>query len=119
MRSNRTKPTPIYGPSTLRSDQRRAKSLSQLNSHITASSTASSWYGGPWKPYYARLNKQGTINAWQARTNNLEQWLQVELPHTKKITGIVTQGAKSLGKEMYVISFSLQFSNDGNVWNLF
>ncbi|XP_033843090.1 coagulation factor V [Periophthalmus magnuspinnatus] len=86
------------------------------NSHITASSTASSWYGGPWKPYYARLNKQGTINAWQARTNNLEQWLQVELPHTKKITGIVTQGAKSLGKEMYVISFSLQFSNDGLHW---
>uniref|UniRef100_A0A8C6TZK8 Coagulation factor V n=1 Tax=Neogobius melanostomus TaxID=47308 RepID=A0A8C6TZK8_9GOBI len=36
---------------------------------ITASSTANSWYAGPWKPSYARLNKQGTINAWQALVN--------------------------------------------------
>ncbi|XP_072301026.1 coagulation factor V [Eucyclogobius newberryi] len=83
---------------------------------ITASSTASSWYGGPWKPSFARLNKQGTINAWQAGTNDLQQWLQVELPQIKKITGIITQGAKSLGKEMYVISFSVQHSNDGLHW---
>ncbi|KAK7882323.1 hypothetical protein WMY93_028497 [Mugilogobius chulae] len=83
---------------------------------ISASSTANSWYGGPWKSYFARLNKQGTINAWQARTNDLQQWLQVELPQVKKITGIITQGAKALGKEMYVISFSLQYSNDGLHW---
>uniref|UniRef100_A0AAV2K284 ferroxidase n=1 Tax=Knipowitschia caucasica TaxID=637954 RepID=A0AAV2K284_KNICA len=83
---------------------------------ISASSTASSWFGGPWKPAFARLNKQGTINAWQARSNDLQQWLQVELPQMKKITGIITQGAKSLGKELYVISFSLQYSNDGLHW---
>ena len=33
---------------------------------ITASSTATSWFGGPWKPSLARLNLQGTVNAWQA-----------------------------------------------------
>lgn len=37
--------------------------------HITASSTASSWYSGPWKASLARLNKQGTINAWQAKVS--------------------------------------------------
>uniref|UniRef100_A0A4W6EAV3 ferroxidase n=1 Tax=Lates calcarifer TaxID=8187 RepID=A0A4W6EAV3_LATCA len=83
---------------------------------ITASSTASSWYSGPWIPSLARLNKQGTINAWQAKHNNMNQWLQVELPHVKKITGIITQGAKSLGTEMYVMSYILQYSDNGIHW---
>lgn len=39
--------------------------------HITASSIASSWYSGPWKPSLARLNRQGTINAWQAKVQIL------------------------------------------------
>uniref|UniRef100_A0A671Y3N9 ferroxidase n=1 Tax=Sparus aurata TaxID=8175 RepID=A0A671Y3N9_SPAAU len=84
--------------------------------HITASSIASSWYSGPWKPSLARLNRQGTINAWQAKYNDMNQWLQVELPQIKKITGIITQGAKSLGTEMYVISYSLQYSDNGIHW---
>lgn len=46
----------------------------------------------------------------------MNQWLQVELPQIKKITGIVTQGAKSLGTEMYVISYSLKYSNNGMHW---
>uniref|UniRef100_A0A665V3Z5 Coagulation factor V n=1 Tax=Echeneis naucrates TaxID=173247 RepID=A0A665V3Z5_ECHNA len=83
---------------------------------ITASSTASSWYSGPWTPSLARLNRRGNINAWQAKNNNMNQWLQVELPQVKKITGIITQGAKSLGKEMFVDSYSLQYSNDGIRW---
>lgn len=47
----------------------------------------------------------------------MSQWLQIELRQVKKITGIVTQGAKSLGKEMFVTSFSLQYSDDGDSWN--
>lgn len=90
----------------------------QIEDHrITASSTASSWYSGPWNPSLARLNKQGTINAWQAKYNDMNEWLQVELPKVKKITGIITQGAKSLGKEMYVMSYALQYSNNGIHWN--
>uniref|UniRef100_A0A8C9YQM9 Coagulation factor V n=1 Tax=Sander lucioperca TaxID=283035 RepID=A0A8C9YQM9_SANLU len=84
---------------------------------ITASSTATSWYSGPWRPSLARLNTQGTINAWQAKHENMNQWLQVELPKIKKITGIMTQGAKSLGKEMYVMSYALQYSTNGINWN--
>ncbi|KAK2840349.1 hypothetical protein Q5P01_014089 [Channa striata] len=83
---------------------------------ITASSIASSWYGGPWKASFARLNKQGTINAWQAKYNDMNQWLQVELPRIKKITGIITQGAKALGKEMYVKTYTLQHSDNGIHW---
>ncbi|KAM9804466.1 coagulation factor V [Neosynchiropus ocellatus] len=84
---------------------------------ITASSTASNWNWESWKPSLARLNKKGTVNAWQARYNDQNQWLQVELPEIKKITGIITQGAKSLMKEMYVISYTLQYSNDGLHWS--
>lgn len=46
---------------------------------ITASSTASSWYSGPWKPFLARLNRQGTINAWQAKVQSLLVTWQVNV----------------------------------------
>ncbi|XP_057708547.1 coagulation factor V [Corythoichthys intestinalis] len=84
---------------------------------ITASSVNSNWYLGSWSPYFARLNKQGAVNAWQAKHRDMKQWLQVELPHVMKITGIITQGAKSLGKEMYVSSYTLKYSDNGIHWH--
>ncbi|XP_057192120.1 coagulation factor V isoform X2 [Triplophysa rosa] len=86
------------------------------DNQITASSVASGWYSGQWHPWYARLNKQGTTNAWQAKNNDMQQWIQVELPVVKKITGIITQGAKSLGTEMFVAAFTLEYSDDGRRW---
>ncbi|TNN79085.1 Coagulation factor V [Liparis tanakae] len=85
--------------------------------HIQASSSASNWYFGPWKPSLARLNHEGTINAWRAEHSDMSQWLQVELPQVKKITGIITQGAKSMGKEQYVMSYFLEYSNNGIHWS--
>ncbi|NP_001315460.1 coagulation factor V precursor [Danio rerio] len=86
------------------------------DSKITASSVASNWYSGQWHPWYARLNKQGTANAWQAKNNDIQPWIQVELKEVKKITGIVTQGAKSMGNEMFVRSYILEYSEDGRRW---
>ncbi|XP_065107956.1 coagulation factor V [Paramisgurnus dabryanus] len=86
------------------------------DNQITASTVASSWYTGHWHPWYARLNKQGTTNAWKAKNNDMQQWIQVELPIAKKITGIITQGAKSLGTEMFVTAFALEYSDDGKKW---
>ncbi|XP_077584126.1 coagulation factor V [Stigmatopora nigra] len=85
--------------------------------HITASSVNSNWYLGSWSPHFARLNKVGAVNAWQAKHRDMKQWLQVELPRVMKITGIITQGAKSLGKEMYVSSYTLKYSNNGIHWH--
>lgn len=48
--------------------------------------------------------------------SDVKQWLQVELPHIKKITGIITQGAKTMGTEMYVTSYTLQYSDNGTHW---
>uniref|UniRef100_A0A672TAW7 Venom prothrombin activator omicarin-C non-catalytic subunit-like n=1 Tax=Sinocyclocheilus grahami TaxID=75366 RepID=A0A672TAW7_SINGR len=84
------------------------------DAQITASSVASSWYSGQWHPWYARLNKYGTTNAWQ--NNDMQPWIQVELKDIKKITGIITQGAKSLGNEMFVTAYSLEYSEDGKRW---
>uniref|UniRef100_H3CGL3 Coagulation factor V n=1 Tax=Tetraodon nigroviridis TaxID=99883 RepID=H3CGL3_TETNG len=84
---------------------------------ITASSTASSWFSGPWRPSLGRLNRAGTVNAWRAEFDDMNQWLQIELRQVKKITGIVTQGAKSMRKEMFVTSFALQYSDNGKYWN--
>ncbi|XP_012693029.2 coagulation factor V [Clupea harengus] len=83
---------------------------------ITASSTASNWYAGTWEAWLARVDRQGTVNAWQAKHNNRNQWLQIELSDVKKITGIITQGAKSMGTKMFVSAFTLQYSNDGIRW---
>uniref|UniRef100_A0A3B3X5G3 ferroxidase n=1 Tax=Poecilia mexicana TaxID=48701 RepID=A0A3B3X5G3_9TELE len=86
---------------------------------ITASSQESRWYYGNWKASLGRLNKQGAINAWRAKNNDMNQWLQVELPRIKKITGIITQGAKSMMKEMYVSKFALQYSDNGIHWTYY
>ncbi|XP_061082766.1 coagulation factor V [Conger conger] len=86
------------------------------DAQITASSVATSWLSGAWQPWLARLNKLGNVNAWQAKTNDMQQWLQVELKEVKKITGIVTQGAKSLMTEMYVTEYTIEYSKDGRTW---
>ncbi|XP_014326007.1 coagulation factor V [Xiphophorus maculatus] len=86
---------------------------------ITASSEETSWFSGHWKASLSRLNKQGSINAWRAKHSDMNQWLQVELPRIKKITGIITQGAKSMMKEMYVIKYALQYSDNGIHWTYY
>ncbi|CAI9179368.1 unnamed protein product [Rangifer tarandus platyrhynchus] len=83
---------------------------------ITASSFKKSWWGNYWQPSLARLNAQGRVNAWQAKANNNNQWLQIDLLKTKKITAIVTQGCKSLSSEMYVKSYTIHYSDQGTDW---
>lgn len=46
----------------------------------------------------------------------MQPWLQIELKAVKKITGIVTQGAKSLKTEMFVTTYVLEYSDDGKKW---
>lgn len=46
----------------------------------------------------------------------MDPWLQIELKNVKKITGIVTQGAKTLNTEMFVTSYVLEYSDDGKKW---
>ncbi|KAM4699723.1 coagulation factor V [Discoglossus pictus] len=83
---------------------------------ITASSYKSSWIYSSWKPSLARLNMPGRVNAWQAKSNNNQQWLQIDFLKTKRISGIVTQGASSFPSEMFVKSYAILYSDNGKDW---
>uniref|UniRef100_UPI0037E92206 coagulation factor VIII n=1 Tax=Semicossyphus pulcher TaxID=241346 RepID=UPI0037E92206 len=81
---------------------------------------ASSYYSSmlrSWSPHLARLNQEGGANAWRPKNNNPHEWLQVDLGKVKRITGVVTQGARSLLTQMIVTEFSVTVSRDGRSWS--
>ncbi|KAM6319816.1 coagulation factor V [Podargus strigoides] len=85
------------------------------NTQITASSVKTSWFN-TWDPSLARLDQKGKINAWRAKLNNNQQWLQIDLLTIKKITAIATQGVKSIPSENFVKTYVIQYSDQGSEW---
>ncbi|XP_072738769.1 coagulation factor V isoform X1 [Ciconia boyciana] len=85
------------------------------NTQITASSVKTSWFN-TWDPSLARLNQKGKINAWRAKLNNNQQWLQIDLLTIKKITAIATQGVKSISAENFVKTYVILYSDQGSEW---
>ncbi|KAG9341327.1 hypothetical protein JZ751_019431 [Albula glossodonta] len=69
-------------------------------------------------PHYARLDKQGKTNAWVPATNSQSEWLQVDLQTPKRLTGIITQGAKDFGVVQFVSAFKVAYSDDGKSWSV-
>ncbi|KAM9816259.1 milk fat globule EGF and factor V/VIII domain containing b isoform X4 [Syngnathus typhle] len=96
------------------------KSRLVSDQQITASSAFRTWGIEPftWHPHYARLDKQGKTNAWTAASNSKSEWLQVDLQSPKKLTGIITQGAKDFGTVQFVSAFKVAHSDDGQVWSI-
>lgn len=43
---------------------------------------------------------------------------QVDLLSPKKITGIITQGAKDFGSIQFVMAFKVAHSDDGQTWTI-
>uniref|UniRef100_UPI003AB01E3A coagulation factor VIII n=1 Tax=Centroberyx gerrardi TaxID=166262 RepID=UPI003AB01E3A len=70
-----------------------------------------------WSHALARLHQQGSANAWRPKNNNPHEWLQVDLERVRRITGVVTQGARSLLTQMMVTEFSVTVSHDGHSWS--
>ncbi|XP_054569553.1 coagulation factor VIII isoform X4 [Eptesicus fuscus] len=85
------------------------------DAQITASSYLNNMFA-TWSPSQARLHLQGRTNAWRPRVNSPEEWLQVDFRKTMKVTGITTQGVKSLLTSMYVKEFLISSSQDGHNW---
>uniref|UniRef100_A0A669PRN5 ferroxidase n=1 Tax=Phasianus colchicus TaxID=9054 RepID=A0A669PRN5_PHACC len=84
---------------------------------ISASSYSSNIFSS-WSPSQARLNLQGRTNAWRPEvSNNPNEWLQVDFEATKKVTAIITQGAKSVFTHMFVKEFAVSSSQDGVHWS--
>ncbi|XP_078219845.1 coagulation factor VIII isoform X3 [Callithrix jacchus] len=88
------------------------------DAQITASSYFTNIFA-TWSPSKARLHLQGRSNAWRPQVNNPKEWLQVDFQKTMKVTGITTQGVKSLLTSMYVKEFLISSSQDGHHWTLF
>uniref|UniRef100_A0A673K9R1 Coagulation factor VIII-like n=1 Tax=Sinocyclocheilus rhinocerous TaxID=307959 RepID=A0A673K9R1_9TELE len=85
------------------------------SSSISASSFLNKWLLS-WSPDLARLHQEGRANAWRPKTNNPHEWLQVDFLSMKRVTGVVTQGARSALKPMTVTEFTVSISNEGHRW---
>uniref|UniRef100_A0A672RUL8 Coagulation factor VIII-like n=1 Tax=Sinocyclocheilus grahami TaxID=75366 RepID=A0A672RUL8_SINGR len=85
------------------------------SSSISASSFLNKWLLS-WSPDLARLHQEGRANAWRPKTNNPHEWLQVDFLSMKRVTGVVTQGARSALKPMTVTEFTISISNEGHRW---
>ncbi|XP_021262077.1 coagulation factor VIII isoform X1 [Numida meleagris] len=83
---------------------------------ISASSYSTNIFNS-WSPSQARLNLQGRTNAWRPKSNSPSEWLQVDFEATKKVTGIITQGAKAVFTHMFVKEFAVSSSQDGVHWS--
>ncbi|CAB1331715.1 unnamed protein product, partial [Coregonus sp. 'balchen'] len=96
------------------------KSRLLADRQISASSVHRTWgmEAFTWQPHYARLDKQGKTNAWTADTTKRSEWLQVDLESPKRITGIITQGAKDFGAVQFVSAFKVAYSDDGQFWSI-
>uniref|UniRef100_A0A8C3LIA4 Milk fat globule-EGF factor 8 protein n=1 Tax=Chrysolophus pictus TaxID=9089 RepID=A0A8C3LIA4_CHRPC len=88
---------------------------------ITASSVFKTWGidAFTWYPHYARLDKMGKTNAWTALHNDQSEWLQIDLRDQKKVTGIVTQGARDFGHIQYVAAYKVAYSDNGTSWTVY
>ena len=81
--------------------------------------TASSQFTDNHAPKNARLNfvpPEGTSGGWSALTNDVNQWIQVDLSTESKISGIIIQG-RQVWFEQWVTQYKVQYSDDGVNWN--
>ncbi|XP_009939830.2 coagulation factor VIII isoform X2 [Opisthocomus hoazin] len=83
---------------------------------ISASSYSTNVFSS-WSPSQARLNLQGRTNAWRPKSNSPSEWLQVDFEVTKKVTAIITQGAKAVFTHMFVKEFAASSSQNGVHWS--
>ena len=91
------------------------------DAQISASSQWDTNHG----PTKGRLNlKQRGISqgGWSARSNDVNQWLQVDLRSFTTVTGLATQGRHAYWSWRYkqwVTSFNVQYSNDGVIFQFY
>ena len=77
--------------------------------------SASSQWDSNHAAFQARLHFQATSSkagSWSARTNDVNQWLQIDLGNqATRVTHVATQGRN--GYSQWVTRYNLQYSVDG------
>ena len=74
-----------------------------------------------WDGYHAAIQGRlhfketpGKRGSWSALTNDVNQWLQVNLrSELTRVTGVASQGRNSLVFNQWVTKYKLQYSSDG------
>ena len=70
----------------------------------------------------ARLNSRPSWRnrgCWAAATNDLHQWLQVDLGGYTKVTLVATQGSGYRCSNWRVTKFKIRYSSDGVLWQFY
>ncbi|XP_037681322.1 coagulation factor V [Choloepus didactylus] len=90
---------------------------------IPDSQIKASEYLSYWEPKLARLNNDGSYNAWSIEKHSTETdsipWIQVDMQREVIFTGIQTQGAKKYLKSYYTTEFYVAYSSDRTNWQIF
>ena len=77
--------------------------------------TASSYWGQYHEPYLARLHLQEAWSqfhgSWAAGSNDINQWLQIDLSIEHNITRVATQGRQDANQ--WVTKYNLHYSANG------
>ena len=80
------------------------------NRAITASSSLNNFHA-PWLARLHRVKRGRYSGGWTSRVNNHNQWLQVDLGRTMKVTGLNTQGRHD--SHQWVTAYYVLYSLDG------
>ena len=59
----------------------------------------------------------GKTGSWSAKVNDLNQWLQVDLKETTRVTRIATQGRNA--HSQWVTQYKLQYGEDGRIFKFY
>ena len=90
----------------------------ESGSIVDSQITASSEFNVHHSPKRARLHTKevgppiGT-GGWRSMTDDLNQWIQVDLRKVRPVTHIATQGRNLFHLSEWVKKYKLQFSDDG------
>ena len=84
-----------------------------LDSQISASSEWDSNHAAQ----QARLYVKTVYGAWSARSNDIHQWLQVDLLNTTRVSGVATQGRN--GFHQWVTKYKLKYSEAGQAFKFY
>ena len=79
--------------------------------------TASTEFNAAYSATNGRLNFRaggGKTGAWSALTNDVHQWLQVDLGAKTEVTGIQIQGRQEA--DQWVTSFTISYRSDGTTY---
>ena len=92
--------------------------LGMESGHLPDSAiSASTYYDSKYIPQLSRLNNiasSGKAGVWCARSNNGNEWLQVNFGRETTVTKVATQGRYSGNN--WITSYSLSYSVDGSHW---